>query len=313
MIQNNSQLQHAEQLIEVGQRDQAVATLKTLIQTDRANVQAWWLLCGALDNEEQRRTALNRVIALDPSHEGARQMLSRLEGPAVLRVQTVTKTIRSGELAVTAINAVSFNIYQGEMVGIVGPSGSGKSTLLGLLGGLDTPTDGQIWLDEVEISSLDERALTRLRNEKIGFVFQAFNLLPMQTALENVALPVRFAVRREFKPLERATELLTLLGMGDRLQHRPAQLSGGQQQRVAIARALANNPTLLLCDEPTGNLDSSAAESVMTILRDVQQRLKTTVLIVTHDTRIAASLDRVITLRDGAIASDTGRTPAHAR
>jgi putative ABC transport system ATP-binding protein len=189
-------------------------------------------------------------------------------------------------------------------MGIVGPSGSGKSTLLGLVGGLDTPTGGKVFIDGTDITDMSERSLTRIRNEKIGFVFQFFNLIPTLTALENVALPLQFSAKKQGNAHQRAQELLTMLGLGDRLDHRPTQLSGGQQQRVAIARALANHPPLILCDEPTGSLDSEASDAVMKALRDVQAQTNTTVIIVTHDTGVASQLDRLITLVDGAIVSD---------
>jgi putative ABC transport system ATP-binding protein len=193
------------------------------------------------------------------------------------------------------------DIYPGEMVGIVGPSGSGKSTLLGLIGGLDSPTNGTIAIDGVDITRMNEDQLTEIRNEKIGFIFQFFNLIPTLTALENVALPIQFAQRPKFKPDKRARELLKMLGLGDRLHHRPAELSGGQQQRVAIARALANNPPLLLADEPTGNLDTESGQIVLDALKAVQRESGTTVVIVTHDTELAQYADRIITLVDGEI------------
>ncbi|MBC7812977.1 MAG: ABC transporter ATP-binding protein, partial [Burkholderiales bacterium] len=175
---------------------------------------------------------------------------------------------------------------------------------LGLIGGLDSPTTGKVFIDDMDITNLNERALTRVRNEKIGFVFQFFNLIPTLTALENVSLPIQFAKERKFNPAKRAQELLELLGMGDRLHHRPTQLSGGQQQRVAIARALANAPALLLCDEPTGSLDTESSATVLKALRDVQQSMNTTVIIVTHSMDVASQLDRLVTLVDGRLASD---------
>jgi putative ABC transport system ATP-binding protein len=214
------------------------------------------------------------------------------------------KDLRLGEVIVHAVRGVSLAVSRGEFMGIIGPSGSGKSTLLGMIGGLDTPTSGKVYIDGQDITDLDERALTRVRNEKIGFMFQFFNLIPTLTALENVALPIQFARHRKHNPKKRAKELLELLELGDRMEHRPSQLSGGQQQRVALARALANDPPLLLCDEPTGNLDSASSEVVMSALRTVQRELGTTVVIVTHDMDVAAQTNRLISLVDGHVAED---------
>jgi putative ABC transport system ATP-binding protein len=222
----------------------------------------------------------------------------------VLRAEHLTKELRAGEIVVQALRGVSLEVERGELLGIIGPSGSGKSTLLGLIGGLDSPTSGRVEIDGVDITNLNERALTRVRNEKIGFVFQFFNLIPTLSALENVALPIQFANKRRFNPNQRAKELLTTLGLSDRLHNRPTQLSGGQQQRVAIARALANGPALLLCDEPTGSLDSESSAVVMGALKDVQRQMGTTVIVVTHNMEIAAQMDRLVTLVDGHITSD---------
>jgi putative ABC transport system ATP-binding protein len=221
----------------------------------------------------------------------------------VLHTEDVTKELKVGEVTVQALRGVTLTVQRGEMLGIIGPSGSGKSTLLGIIGGLDTPTSGEVFLDRVNITNLNERALTRIRNEKIGFVFQAFNLIPTLTALENVALPVQFARKRKFDANKRAKELLGILGLGDRLHHRPTQLSGGQQQRVAIARALANEPPLLLADEPTGNLDTSASETVLQAFRDIRT-MGTTIIIVTHDPNVASAMGRLVSLVDGHIAAD---------
>ncbi len=224
--------------------------------------------------------------------------------PRVLETENVTKELRVGEVTVHALRGVTLSVQGGEFMGIIGPSGSGKSTLLGLIGGLDSPTTGKVFIDGTDITNLNERSLTRVRNEKIGFVFQFFNLIPTLTALENVSLPIQFAKERKFNPSQRAKELLELLGMGDRLDHRPTQLSGGQQQRVAIARALAKAPALLLCDEPTGSLDTESSATVLKALRDVQQSMNTTVIIVTHSMDVASQLDRLVTLVDGRLASD---------
>ncbi len=222
----------------------------------------------------------------------------------VLRTEGLKKDLKVGEVAVHALRGVSLTVERGEFMGIIGPSGSGKSTLLGLIGGLDMATSGRVFIDGTDITDLNERALTRVRNEKIGFVFQFFNLIPTLTALENVALPIQFAKQRKFDPAKRAAELLDMLGVADRLNHRPAQLSGGQQQRVAIARALANAPALLLCDEPTGSLDSESSATVIKALRDVQRGMNTTVIIVTHSMDVASQLDRLVTLVDGRLVSD---------
>lgn len=219
----------------------------------------------------------------------------------VIDVQNVTKELKLGQHTVHALRGVNMTIHQGEMVGIVGPSGSGKSTLLGIIGGLDTPTKGNVLIDGVDISRMNEGKLTEIRNQKIGFIFQFFNLIPTLTALENVALPIQFAQKTTHNPNRRAKELLTQLGLGDRFNHRPSQLSGGQQQRVAIARALANEPPLLLADEPTGNLDSESSETMLQALEDIRQATGTTVIIVTHDPNLAARADRVLTLKDGLI------------
>jgi putative ABC transport system ATP-binding protein len=226
----------------------------------------------------------------------------------VIRTQGIVKELPLGSTTVHALRGVDMEIYAGEIVGIIGPSGSGKSTLLGLIGGLDTPTRGTIEIDGVDISRMSEDRLTEIRNEKIGFIFQFFNLIPTLTALENVALPIQFARKPQFNPDKRAKELLTTLGLGDRMRHRPSELSGGQQQRVAIARALANNPPLLLADEPTGNLDTESGAMVMQALRDIRQQSGTTVVIVTHDATIAHQTDRVLTLVDGTLVN--GVVPA---
>src|SRR5260221_4873336 len=220
---------------------------------------------------------------------------------AVLRTRELVKDLPLGSETVHILRGISLDICKGERVGIVGPSGSGKSTLLGLMGGLDTPSGGMIEIDGLDITHLSERKLTEVRNEKIGFVFQFFNLIPTLTALENVALPIEFARHPKFGARKRAKELLELLGMSDRINHRPSQLSGGQQQRVAIARALANNPPLLLADEPTGNLDTEAGRLVLEKLQDIQQETGTTLLVFRHDPTNAGAMQRVLTLVDGQL------------
>lgn len=230
----------------------------------------------------------------------------------IIRAHELSKELPLGKYTVHALRGVNMEIYAGEMVGIIGPSGSGKSTLLGLIGGLDTPTHGTIEIDGTDISRMNEDSLTEIRNEKIGFIFQFFNLIPTLTALENVALPIQFARKPQFKPEKRAKELLDMLGLKDRMRHRPSELSGGQQQRVAIARALANNPPLLLADEPTGNLDSESGAMVMEALRNIRQQSGTTVVIVTHDSKIAERTDRTLTLVDGTLVNGTIPDPVYA-
>ena len=220
---------------------------------------------------------------------------------AVIRVENVTKELSLGKVVIHALRGVNMVVNQGEMVGLVGPSGSGKSTLLGILGGLDAPTSGLVEIAGVDTSRLGEGRMTEVRNENIGFIFQFFNLIPTLTAQENVMLPIQFARKRQFQPARRARELLQMLGLGDRMHHRPSELSGGQQQRVAIARALANNPPLILADEPTGNLDSESGKLVLETLRQIRDESGTTVLLVTHDEHLAQSMDRVLTLVDGKI------------
>ncbi|MCY3833452.1 MAG: ABC transporter ATP-binding protein [Chloroflexi bacterium] len=219
----------------------------------------------------------------------------------VIHARAVTRDLKLGAHVVQALRGVDLAIYPHEMVGVVGPSGSGKSTLLGIIGGLDSPTDGTIEIDGIDISTMSEGQLTDIRNQKIGFVFQFFNLIPTLTALENVALPIEFAQVRRHKPFNRARELLELLGLGDRFHHRPSELSGGQQQRVAIARALANDPPILLADEPTGNLDSASGETVLEALKTIRAQNGTTLVLVTHDRSLALQMDRVLTLVDGRI------------
>ena len=230
----------------------------------------------------------------------------------VITVQSLSKQFRTAAQTVYAVRDVTFAIQRGEFVGIVGPSGSGKSTLLGLLGGLDTPSSGAVQLDGVDISHMRERELTRVRNQKIGFVFQFFNLIPALSALENVALPLHFAHTRQFQPEKRALELLNLLGLRDRAHHRPAELSGGQQQRVAIARAIANNPPLILADEPTGNLNVEAGRLVLETLKQIREQSQTTIVVVTHDSYVAEQADRVLNLIDGRLVAADALTPDHS-
>jgi len=224
----------------------------------------------------------------------------------MITLSGVTKTF-DGKRTVTALENVSLAIGRGEMVSIVGASGSGKSTLLNLIGALDHPTSGWIEVDGQRLDGLGDDALTKVRRDKVGFIFQFFNLLPTLNCLENVALPLHLRGWSRKKAATRALELLDLVQLGRRIEHLPDELSAGERQRVAIARALAIYPPILLADEPTGNLDSSTGEEILALIRDLHQRLKATVLIVTHDRHVAKSCARTITLRDGHIVGDERR------
>jgi putative ABC transport system ATP-binding protein len=220
----------------------------------------------------------------------------------VLEVEGLGKTVPSLEAGgepLVILAAVSLSIRRGEAVAIVGPSGSGKSTLLGLLAGLDTPSEGRVRLDGVDLNSLDEDARAQLRAEKLGFVFQSFHLLPTLTALENVMLPLELGGRGDAR--SEAERVLQRVGLGQRLRHYPAQLSGGEQQRVAIARAFTAGPALLLADEPTGNLDTHTGSRIIQLLFDLNREQGTTLVLVTHDTELAARCDRTLQLREGRL------------
>lgn len=216
----------------------------------------------------------------------------------VFRVRDVCKTYQMGEVEVCALRSVSLDLYEGELIVLLGPSGSGKSTLLNILGGLDVPSGGRVFFHQQELTHADDATLTRFRRYSVGFVFQFYNLIPSLTARENVALVTDIA-RSPMSPVE----ALTRVGLSDRLNHFPAQLSGGEQQRVAIARAIAKRPEVLLCDEPTGALDFQTGKVVLEALQQVNQELGTTTAIITHNASIAQMADRVITLRGGEITS----------
>jgi putative ABC transport system ATP-binding protein len=224
----------------------------------------------------------------------------------VIVLEHVSKRFE-GKRQVTALDDVSLEIERGEMVSIIGPSGSGKSTLLNLVGGLDRPTAGLVLIDGEKLSDLSDDGLTRVRRDKIGFVFQFFNLLPTLTCLENVGLPLHLRGWARQKVDERARELLTLVQLAPRLQHLPEELSGGERQRVAIARALSVYPPIILADEPTGNLDTHTGEEILNLVRDLHKRLGSTVVIVTHDMKVAESCPRTIALRDGHVVEDVRR------
>jgi putative ABC transport system ATP-binding protein len=221
----------------------------------------------------------------------------------MLVARDLSKEYRSGENRLAVLRDVSFDIPQGAFVAIVGPSGSGKTTLLGLLAGLDTPTHGQVILDDADLTAMDEDQRARLRGQKVGFVFQSFQLISTLTAVENVQVPLE--LRGETGAGDRARELLRRVGLGDRLDHFPTQLSGGEQQRVAIARAFANSPRILFADEPTGNLDSDTGSHIVELLEALNRESKTTIILVTHDHTLAARAQRVIRLSDGRVVSDT--------
>src|SRR5213596_4015216 len=223
----------------------------------------------------------------------------------MLIAREVTKEYMSGEQRLAVLRDVSFRIEQGSFVAIVGPSGSGKTTLLGLLAGLDTPTRGTVLLDEADLGKLSENDRARLRGEKVGFVFQSFQLIPTLTALENVQVPLE--LRGDSGADLRARELLRRVGLGDRLHHFPTQLSGGEQQRVAIARAFANSPKILFADEPTGNLDNATGHRIFELLQSLNSDGGSTIVLVTHDFSLASRASRMIRLLDGAIVEDTGR------
>jgi putative ABC transport system ATP-binding protein len=211
------------------------------------------------------------------------------------------KALPLGRERITILNGVSLRIEQGEFVAITGPSGSGKSTLLGIIAGLDTPTSGRVLVAALDITRMSESRLAAIRNARIGMVFQSFNLIPTLTALENVEVPL-YVGKHPGKPAARAKEMLGLVGLSHRLRNKPSQLSGGEQQRVAVARALATNPTIVVMDEPTGNLDKQNGDNVLAMIRDLRQATGTTFVIATHDTAIAQSADRAIHIVDGRIA-----------
>ncbi|HEV2583728.1 MAG TPA: ABC transporter ATP-binding protein [Ktedonobacteraceae bacterium] len=228
--------------------------------------------------------------------------LQESERRVVMDVRDITKSLPLGRERIDILRGISFQIASGEFVSIVGPSGSGKSTLLGIIAGLDNPTSGQVLIDGVDISSMSEGKLAEVRNNKIGMVFQAFNLIPTLTAQENVEVPL-YVGKHKGLPSTRARELLDLVGLSHRLTHRPNQLSGGEQQRVAIARALATDPAFVLADEPTGNLDAKNSENVLKLIAYLRQQTGKTFIIATHDPTVAANADRAIRIVDGQIAS----------
>ena len=221
----------------------------------------------------------------------------------IIRLTDITRTYKVGTELVRALRSVSLSIYKNEFVALMGPSGSGKSTLMNLIGCLDTPTSGQYILNDQDVSKLNDSELARIRNKEIGFVFQTFNLLPRSTALDNVMLPQVYAGVSKVARLERANEVIESVGLSDRAHHKPNELSGGQRQRVAIARALVNKPSIILADEPTGNLDSTTLYEIMGVLEQIH-RAGNTIILVTHEEDIAKYAHRIIRLMDGKVSAD---------
>ena len=219
----------------------------------------------------------------------------------IVRVSQVAKEFRLGKTSVHALRGVDLEIEAGKYISIMGPSGSGKSTLFNMIGGLDKPTSGKVFIDEVDISQLDAYELAWLRCRKIGYIFQTFNLIPVMTALENVTLPMTFAGMSNDPAVEKGIRCLELVGLGDRFRHKPSELSGGQQQRVAIARSLANDPAIILADEPTGNLDLSTGEEIIALLKKLSQERGVTIISATHDIKMLNVSDQVIWIRDGRV------------
>ncbi|MCC6803971.1 MAG: ABC transporter ATP-binding protein [Anaerolineae bacterium] len=223
---------------------------------------------------------------------------------SIVHTESLTKVYGAANQPIYALRDVNFEVEQGEFVAVMGPSGSGKSTLLYLVGGLDRPSSGKVWVRDAALDAMDDDALSRLRRQSLGFVFQFFNLIPVLSARENVAMPLILDGISRADALKRADEALARVGLADRGSHRPAELSGGQQQRAAVARALVAQPAVMLADEPTGNLDSRSSDEVVQMLRETVDRWGQTLILVTHDPRVAAYADRIIFLKDGNIVDD---------
>ena len=219
----------------------------------------------------------------------------------IVRVSNVTKTFLMGKVLVEALKGVNLDIAEGHYISIMGPSGSGKSTLFNMIGGLDKPTTGKVFIEDVDIAQLDAYELAWLRCRKIGYIFQTFNIIPVMTALENVTLPMTFAGVDDESAVEKAMTLLSLVGLSDRAHHKPSELSGGQQQRVAIARSLSNDPAIILADEPTGNLDLTTGEEIINLLKNLSRERHVTVISATHDFKMLNVSDQVVWIRDGRI------------
>ena len=227
-----------------------------------------------------------------------------IDATTAVRAENLHKSFVLGANAVGALRGVDFSVAKGEFVAVMGPSGCGKTTLLNLVGGIDVPSRGSVWVDGVEISRLSDDQLTDLRRDRLGYVFQFYNLIPTLTARENVETPMQFCGKSRADRRERAAALLARVGLGDRADHKPSELSGGEQQRVAIARALANDPALVLLDEPTGDLDTATGKEILGLLQKLNKEEKVTLMVATHDAAVAAISSRVVRLRDGKIESD---------
>ncbi|MDX5428405.1 MAG: ABC transporter ATP-binding protein [Bacteroidota bacterium] len=228
----------------------------------------------------------------------------------MIKLQDIIRNFPLGSQVVKVLKGISLEIDRNEYVALMGPSGSGKSTLMNLIGCLDTPTSGRYWVNGKDVSTLSDNELADIRNQEIGFVFQTFNLIPRQTALQNVALPLVYAGLKKKEREDRAKEALTKVGLEDRMDHRPSQLSGGQRQRVAVARALVNNPSIILADEPTGNLDTKTSYEIMELFRAIHE-MGNTIILVTHEEDIAQNAHRIIRLRDGMVERDEKQEPYH--
>jgi putative ABC transport system ATP-binding protein len=243
---------------------------------------------------------LNAIYVNQATSSNSRGYRKESTMPAVIELQDVTKTYKLGDEVLNALSAVNFSVQPGEFIAITGPSGSGKSTLANIIGGLDKVTSGSVLIDGQELSKVDDNHMSAYRNQHIGFVFQSFNLQGTNTALENVMMPLLFSKMKQKERKARAAECLEAVGLSDRMKHRPSQLSGGQRQRVAIARALAVKPSIIIADEPTGNLDSAKGEEIMKLLHDLNKQ-GITLIVITHDPNIAKQAQRVVTIHDGKL------------
>jgi putative ABC transport system ATP-binding protein len=219
----------------------------------------------------------------------------------LIKLNSVTKTYKLGDETIYALDNVNLEIEKGEFIAIIGPSGSGKSTLANIIGGLDTPSSGEVLVDGQSLAKAKDKDLSRYRNKKVGFIFQSFNLQPNYTALENVEVPLMFAKVSEGKRKAKALECLKLVGLGDRTNHKPSQLSGGQRQRVSIARALTNDPEIIIADEPTGNLDSKKGAEIVSLLKSLNKEKALTLIIITHNASVAAEADKILSIQDGRV------------